>query len=157
MTTTTSTTNEIDSTGPGAGFTAEERAAMQDRAAEIKAAKRRGPKVGKADGEAELLAKIAAMNEQDRAMAERFHALLSAMPGDLTPQTYYGMPAYAKDGVVVCWFKPGGKFRMRYSTLGFSDRAALDDGDMWPSEFALLHWTDAVEARITELVQRSIA
>jgi uncharacterized protein YdhG (YjbR/CyaY superfamily) len=154
--TTTSSTNEIDTAGAGAGFTAEERAAMQDRAAEIKAAKRRGPKVGKADGEAELLAKIAAMNEQDRAMAERFHALLSTMPGDLTPQTYYGMPAYAKDGVVVCWFKPGGKFRMRYSTLGFSDKARLDDGDMWPSEFALLTWSDAVEARITELVQRAI-
>ena len=152
--TTTRTTDDIDAAGSGAGFTAEERAAMRDRAAEIKAAKR--PKAGKADGEAELLAKIAAMNDRDRVMAERFHALLSAMPGDLAPQTYYGMPAYAKDGVVVCWFKPGGKFRMRYSTLGFSDKAQLDDGDMWPSEYALLTWSDAVEARITELVQRAI-
>jgi uncharacterized protein YdhG (YjbR/CyaY superfamily) len=153
---TTQTRNEIDET-TSAGFTAEERAAMQDRAAELKAAKRRGPKADKADGEADLLAKVAAMEEPDRGMAERFHALLSAMPGDLTPQTYYGMPAYAKDGKVICWFKPGGKFRMRYSTLGFSDKATLDDGDMWPSEFALLHWTPAVEARITELVQRAIA
>ena len=150
----TTTTSSDDIDGSGAGFTAEERAAMRDRAAEIKAAKR--PKAEKADGEAELLAKIAAMNDRDRPMAERFHALLSAMPGGLTPQTYYGMPAYAKDGVVVCWFKPGGKFRMRYSTLGFSDKARLDDGDMWPSEYALLTWSDAVEARITELVQRAI-
>jgi uncharacterized protein YdhG (YjbR/CyaY superfamily) len=155
--TTTARTNDIDTAGSRDGFTAEERAAMHDRAVEIKAAKRRGPKAEKADGEADLLAKVAAMDEPDRAMAERFHALMSAMPGDLTPQTYYGMPAYAKDGKVVCWFKPGGKFRMRYSTLGFSDRAQLDDGDMWPSEFALLHWSDAVEARITDLVQRAIA
>jgi uncharacterized protein YdhG (YjbR/CyaY superfamily) len=155
--TTTETTNEIDSAGSSAGFTAEERAAMQDRAAELKAAKRRGSKADKADGEADLLAKIAAMDEPDRGMAERFHTLMSAMAGDLTPQTYYGMPAYAKDGKVICWFKPGGKFRMRYSTLGFSDKARLDDGEMWPSEFALLHWTDGVEARITDLVQRAIA
>jgi uncharacterized protein YdhG (YjbR/CyaY superfamily) len=155
--TTTTTRTENDTDDAGTGFTAEERAAMQDRAAELKAAKRRGSKPDKTDGEADLLAKIAAMEEPDRAMAERFHALLSAMAGDLTPQTYYGMPAYAKDGKVICWFKPGGKFRMRYSTLGFSDRAHLDEGDMWPSEFALLHWTDAVESRITDLVQRAIA
>jgi uncharacterized protein YdhG (YjbR/CyaY superfamily) len=155
--TTTRTTNEIDGAGSSAGFTAEERAAMQDRAAELKAAKRRGSKADKADGETELLAKLAAMEGPDREIGERFHALMSATAGDLTPQTYYGMPAYAKDGKVICWFKPGAKFRMRYSTLGFSDKARLDDGDMWPTEYALPTWSPAVEARIIELVQRAAA
>jgi uncharacterized protein YdhG (YjbR/CyaY superfamily) len=141
-------------TTPSAGFSAEERAAMHDRAAELTAA-RRGPKA-KADGEGDLLAKIAAMGDADRAMAEQVHALITATAPELTPQTWYGMPAYALDGKVVFFFKPGEKFKMRYSTLGFSDRARLDDGDMWPSEFALLRWSPDVEAQISALVRRAI-
>lgn len=139
-----------------AGFSAEERAAMQDRAAELKAAARRGTKANKADGERDLLAKIAAMDEPDRTMAEQVHALVTATAPELTPQTWYGMPAYAHDGKVLFFFKPGRKFKMRYSTLGFSDKAGLDDGDMWPSEFALLRWSPEVEARIAALVQQAI-
>src|SRR5438067_8936793 len=102
------------------GFTAEERAAMQERAAELKAAARRGTKASKADGESDLLAKIAAMDEPDRTMAQQVHALISETAPELSPQTWYGMPAYAKDGKVVCFFKPGQKYKMRYSTFGFS-------------------------------------
>lgn len=139
----------------GDGFSAEERAAMHDRAAELKAAKR-GSKGTREDGERELLAKVGAMSEPERGMAERLHALITATVPELSPQTYYGMPAYAKDGKVLFWFKPGQKFRMRYSTIGFSDRAKLDDGDMWPAEFALTRWSDEVEARVAELVQRAL-
>jgi uncharacterized protein YdhG (YjbR/CyaY superfamily) len=138
-----------------AGFSAEERAAMHDRATELKAAKR-GAKASREDGERELLAKVEAMVEPDRGMAERLHALITAAVPELSPQTYYGMPAYAKDGKVVLWFKPGQKFKMRYSTIGFSDRARLDDGDMWPSEFAVTRWSDEVAARVTELVRRAL-
>lgn len=146
------TTERADGAAPG--FSAEERAAMQARAAELRAAAKRGAK--SADAEADALAKIAAMDEPDRGMAERVHALVKQRFPQLTALTWYGMPAYAADGRTIFFFKPGGKFRMRYSTLGFSDRAALDDGDMWPSEFALLRWSDAVEARITELVRTAI-
>jgi uncharacterized protein YdhG (YjbR/CyaY superfamily) len=163
MTTSQSTKN----TGPTAsaedsgtvsdGFSAEERAAMKERAAELKAASRRGTKASKADGERDLLAKIDAMDEPDRTMAQQVHALIASIAPELTPQTWYGMPAYAQDGKVVFFFKPGQKYKMRYSTLGFSDKARLDDGDMWPSEFALVRWSADVEARITALVQRAIA
>ena len=117
------------------GFTAEERAAMKDRAQELKAA--RGPRAAKADGESDVLAKIAEMPEPDRVMAERLHAIIKASAPDLAPKTWYGMPAYAKDGNVVCFFQPAQKFKTRYATLGFSDKANLDDGEMWPTAFAL--------------------
>ena len=134
------------------GFSAEERAAMQDRAAELKAS-RRGSKASREDGERDLLAKIEAMDEPDRSLAQQVHALITATAPDLTPQTYYGMPAYAQNGKVLCFFKPGRKFKMRYSTIGFTDRAALDDGDLWPSEFAVLRWSDDVAARVAALVK----
>jgi uncharacterized protein YdhG (YjbR/CyaY superfamily) len=138
-----------------AGFSAEERAAMHDRAAELKAAKR-GGKPGREDGERALLEKVEAMAEPDRGMAERLHALITATAPELAPQTFYGMPAWAKDGKVVLWFKPGQKYKMRYSAIGFSDRAQLDDGDIWPSEFAVTRWSDEVAARVTELVRRAL-
>jgi uncharacterized protein YdhG (YjbR/CyaY superfamily) len=138
------------------GFSEEERAAMQDRAAELKAA-RRGGKPSREDGERELLGKIDAMDEPNRALAKQVHALISAVAPELAPQTFYGMPAYAKDGKVVCFFKPGLKYRMRYCTLGFTDKATLDDGDMWASEFAVLRWGDDVAARIEALVRAATA
>jgi uncharacterized protein YdhG (YjbR/CyaY superfamily) len=134
------------------GFTDEERAAMQERAQELNAA-RRGARSKQADGEGDVLAKIAEMDEQDRAMAERLHALVKAAAPELAPKTWYGMPAYAKDGKVVCFFQGAQKFKTRYATLGFSDTAKLDDGDMWPSAFALKAWTRAVEERVGELVK----
>jgi len=135
------------------GFTAEERSAMKERAEELKAEKRRGSK--KADGEANVLAKIAEMSEPDRAMATRLHALMKASAPDLSPQTWYGMPAYAKGGKVVCFFQSGQKFKTRYATLGFSDLAKLDDGSMWPTSFALTKLTADVEARIKALVKQA--
>lgn len=143
-----------DKTG---GFSAEERAAMQDRAAELKASSRRGSKASKEDGERDLLAKIEAMEEPDRSLAQQVHALIRETAPELAPQTYYGMPAYAKNGKVLCFFKPGQKFKMRYSTLGFTDRASLDDGDLWPSEFAVLRWSDEVAARVAALVRTAAA
>jgi uncharacterized protein YdhG (YjbR/CyaY superfamily) len=113
------------------GFTAEERAAMKERSKELKAAAR--AKNGKADGESDVLAKIAEMTEADRAIAERVHAIVKASAPDLSPRTWYGMPAYAKDGKVICFFKPAEKFKTRYATLGFSDKANLDEGAMWPT------------------------
>jgi uncharacterized protein YdhG (YjbR/CyaY superfamily) len=139
------------------GFSAEERAAMQERAAELKATARRGARASKADGEHDLLAKIAEMAEQDRVLAERFHALITAVAPAVTPQTWYGMPAYAKDGKVVCFFKPGLKFKMRYSTIGFSDKANLDDGAIWPTEFAVHAWNADVEERLTALVTKAVS
>jgi uncharacterized protein YdhG (YjbR/CyaY superfamily) len=133
------------------GFTPEERAAMKARAQELKAA------AAKADGEAEVLAKIAEMSDSDRAMAERIHAIIKATAPDLTPRTYYGMPAYAKDGNVVCFFKNAQKFNTRYATLGFSDKANLDEGTMWPTEFALMKLTAADEARIGALVKQAVS
>ncbi|GAB4557431.1 MAG: DUF1801 domain-containing protein [Anaerolineae bacterium] len=137
------------------GFTDEERAAMQERARELKAEKR--TKKGKADGESEVLAKIAEMPEPDRAMAERIHAIVKANAPDLVPRTWYGMPAYARDGKVVCFFQSAGKFKTRYATLGFTDAANLDEGDMWPVTFALKRLTPAVEDQIAALVKKAVS
>ena len=130
------------------GFTDEERAAMKERAKEVKSAR-----AGEDDGETEVLAKVAEMPDADRVMAERIHALIRESVPGLTPRTWYGMPAYAKDGNVVCFFQPAQKFKSRYATLGFSDKANLDEGAMWPTSFALKELTAAVEARIAELVK----
>jgi hypothetical protein len=137
------------------GFTVEERAAMKERAQEQKAAARRGPRAGKADGESDVLAKIAEMPEPDRVMAERLHAIIIAVAPDLSPKTWYGMPAYARDGNVVCFFQSAQKFNSRYATLGFSDKASLDEGSMWPTAFALTELTAADEARIGALVRKA--
>ena len=134
------------------GFTNEERAAMRERAQELKAASRRG---GKADGESDVVAKIAEMPKSDRVMAERLHALIKASAPALSPRTWYGMPAYAKDGKVVCFFQGGHKFKTRYATLGFSDKANLDKGAMWPTAFALKELTAAEEAKIRTLVKKA--
>ncbi len=139
------------------GFTAEERAAMRERAQELKAAARRGPRAGKADGESDVLAKIAAMQGPDRAMAERLHAIIKASAPALSPRTWYGMPAYAKDGKVVCFFQSAQKFKTRYATLGFSDKANLDEGAMWPTAFALTELTAADEERIAALVKNAVS
>ena len=133
------------------GFTAEERAAMKERSRELKA---RGKK---ADGESDVLAKIAEMQEPDRVMAERLHALIKASTPELSPRTWYGMPAYAQDDKVLCYFKPAEKFKTRYATLGFSDKANLDEGAMWPVEFALTAWTGTEEKRIGELVKKAMS
>jgi uncharacterized protein YdhG (YjbR/CyaY superfamily) len=133
-------------------FTKEERAAMRERAQEQRTAARRG---GKADGESDLLAKIAEMPEPDRGMAERVHALVKDNAPDLSPRTWYGMPAYSKDGDVVCFFQGADKFKARYSTLGFSDKANLDGGAMWPTAFALSRLTPAEEKKIVALLKRA--
>ena len=133
-------------------FTDEEQAAMRERAREMKPA--RG---GKADGESDLLAKIAEMPAPDRAIAERLHAMIKASAPELAPKTWYGMPAYAKDGDVVCFFQSGQKFKTRYATFGFSDKASLDDGEMWPTAFALKKLTAADEARILALVKKAVS
>jgi uncharacterized protein YdhG (YjbR/CyaY superfamily) len=139
------------------GFTDEERAAMRERARELKAAARRGPPAGKADGESDVLAKIAEMPEADRAMAERLHAIIKASAPALSPRTWYGMPAYAKDGNVVCFFQSAQKFKTRYATFGFSDKANLDEGTMWPTSFALKELTAAEEKRIGALVKKAVS
>jgi uncharacterized protein YdhG (YjbR/CyaY superfamily) len=139
------------------GFTAEERAAMRERAQELKVAGRRGARAAKADGESDVLAKIAEMPQADRAMAERIHALVKASAPALSPRTWYGMPAYAKDGKVVCFFQSAHKFKSRYATLGFSDSANLDKGGMWPTSFALKELTAAEEAKIGALVKRAVS
>jgi len=136
------------------GFTDEERAAMKERAQELKAEARRGPRAPKADGESAVLAKIAEMPEPDRAMAERLHAIIEASAPDLSPRTWYGMPAYAKDGKVVCYFTAASKFKERYATLGFNAAANLDEGNMWPTSFALKE-LGAEEARISALVKKA--
>jgi uncharacterized protein YdhG (YjbR/CyaY superfamily) len=133
------------------GFTAEERAAMRERSRELKAAAR-----GQA-GESDVLAKIAEMQGSDRNMAERIHAIVKASAPDLSARTYYGMPAYAKDDKVVCFFKSAQKFKTRYATLGFSDKANLDEGNMWPTDFALKELTAAEEARIGALVKQAVS
>ncbi len=138
------------------GFTDAERAAMRERAQELKAAARRGPRAGKADGESDVLAKIAEMPEPDRAMAKRLHALIKAGAPALSPRTWYGMPAYAKDGKVVCFFQSAQKFKTRYATLGFSDKATLDEGAMWPTAFALKRLTAAEEKKIGALVKKAV-
>jgi len=137
------------------GFTAEERAAMKERARELKAEAR--AKKGKADGESDLLAKIAEMPEPDRSMATRIHAIIKASAPDLAPKTWYGMPAYARDGKVVCFFQSAHKFNARYATFGFNDTAHLDDGAMWPTSFALKELTAAEEARISALVKKAVS
>jgi uncharacterized protein YdhG (YjbR/CyaY superfamily) len=124
---------------------------------ELKAAARRGPGAAKADGESDVLAKIAEMPEPDRAMAERLHALIKASAPALSPRTWYGMPAYAKDGKVVCYFQSAHKFKSRYATFGFSDKAKLDEGAMWPTSFALKELTAAEEARIGALVKKAVS
>jgi uncharacterized protein YdhG (YjbR/CyaY superfamily) len=129
------------------GFTAEERAAMRERVRELKS--------GKGDGESDVLAKIAEMPDADRDMAERLHALIKAAAPDLAPRTWYGMPAYSKDGKVVCFFRPAGKFKDRYSTFGFNDAAKLDQGAMWPTAFALTELTAAGEKKISALVKKA--
>src|SRR5437870_957153 len=139
------------------GFTDEERAAMRERAQELKAAARRGPRAGKADGESDVLAKIAEMPEPDRVMAERPHAIIKASAPALSPRTWYGMPAYAKDGNVVCFFQSAQKFKTRYATFGFSDKANLDEGALWPTAFALKELTAADEARIGALVKKAVS
>jgi uncharacterized protein YdhG (YjbR/CyaY superfamily) len=139
------------------GFTDEERAAMGERAQELKAAARRGPRADKADGESDVIAKIAAMPEPDRTMAERLHAIIKASAPALAPRTWYGMPAYAKGGNVVCFFQSAQKFKTRYATFGFSDKANLDEGDMWPTAFALTELTAAEVARIIALVKRAVS
>jgi len=144
--TTGSTTNKTND-----GFTAEERAAMKERAQELKAGRR-----GKADGEGDVLAKIAEMPEPDRVMAERIHAIVKATAPALSPRTWYGMPAYARDGKVVCFFQSAHKFNARYATLGFSDTASLDEGTMWPTSFALKELAGADEAKIAELVKKAV-
>lgn len=132
------------------GFSAAEKAAMKERVREAKAA------AANADGEAEVRAKIAGMAAADRAMAERIHATMRSEFPDLAPRTYYGMPAYARDGKVVCWFKDAGKFKSRYASFEFADVAALDDGEMWPVAFAVARLTDDAVARIVALVKRAV-
>jgi uncharacterized protein YdhG (YjbR/CyaY superfamily) len=139
------------------GFTDEERAAMKERAQELKAAARRGPRGKKADEESAVLAKIAEMPEPDRAMGERLHAVIKASAPALSPKLWYGMPAYAKDGKVVCFFQCADKFKARYATFGFNDTANLDEGAMWPTAFALTELTAADEARIGALVKKAVS
>jgi uncharacterized protein YdhG (YjbR/CyaY superfamily) len=136
------------------GFTDEERGAMKERARELKATSRRGDQ---ADGERDVLAKIAEMPASDRAMGERLHAIIKASAPALSPRLYYGMPAYAKDGKVVCFFQPAQKFKTRYATFGFNDTANLDDGNMWPTSFALTKLTAADEKRIGALVKKAVS
>jgi uncharacterized protein YdhG (YjbR/CyaY superfamily) len=138
------------------GFTDEERAAMRERAQELRAAKRRGRRAGKADGESDVLAKIAEMPKPDRAMAERLHALIKVSAPALSPRTWYGMPAYAKDGKVVCFFQSAQKFKTRYATFGFSDEAGLDKDAMWPVAFALKELTATEEKKIGALVKKAV-
>ena len=132
------------------GFSAEEKAAMRERVRELKA------EVAKADGETEVLAAIAKMKEPDRAMAKKIHALIKAAAPGLAPKTWYGMPAYTKDGNVICFFQNAGKFKARYQTLGFADKANLDDGAMWPTNYALIKLTATEEAKITALVKKAV-
>src|SRR5437764_13870454 len=137
------------------GLTDEERAAMKERVKELKAEARRGTRASKADGESDLLAKIAEMSGPDRAMAERLHAIVKASAPVLSPRTWYGMPAYAKDGKVVCFFQAAHRFKARYAMFGFSDKAKLDDGTVWPVAFALMEMTGADEARIGALLKQA--
>jgi uncharacterized protein YdhG (YjbR/CyaY superfamily) len=137
------------------GFTDEERAAMKERAQELKTTARRGSRAAKEDGESAVLAKIAEMPEPDRVLAERLHVIIKASVPELSPTTWYGMPAYAKDGKVVCFFQNASKFKARYATLGFSDKANLDEGTMWPTSFAVTELTAADEARIASLVKKA--
>jgi uncharacterized protein YdhG (YjbR/CyaY superfamily) len=149
----TSAKGNAQADGGSDGFTAEERSAMNERAKETKAA-RSGKKI---DGTAAVLEKIAAMADADRALAERLHEIITAAAPELTPRTWYGMPAYARDGKVVCFFQDAAKFKARYATLGFQDAAHLDDGAMWPTSFALIELTPAVEKQIVALVKTAVS
>ncbi|MBA2299975.1 MAG: DUF1801 domain-containing protein [Chloroflexi bacterium] len=137
------------------GFSPEERSAMKERAKELKAEARANK--DKAAGESEVLAKVAEMPDSDRVLAERIHAVVQASAPDLSPKTWYGMPAYAKDGKIVCFFTPADKFKSRYATFGFNDAAKLDEGTMWPTSFALTRLTAADEARIGALVKKAVS
>ncbi len=139
------------------GFTDEERVAMKERVQELKTSTRRGPRADKADGESAVLAKIAGMRKPDRAMGKRLHAIIKASAPALSPRLWYGMPAYAKDGKVVCFFQSAQKFDTRYATLGFSDTANLDEGALWPVAFALKDLTATEEARISALVKKAVS
>jgi len=153
-TATTTTQKRANRTGANdtasKGFSAEEKAAARERVRELKA------EAAKADGKTELLAAIARMQEPDRAIAKKVHALITAAAPTLTPKTWYGMPAYAKDGNVICYFQNAGKFKVRYQTLGFSDKAKIDDGAMWPIQYALSELTATEEAKITALVKKAV-
>jgi uncharacterized protein YdhG (YjbR/CyaY superfamily) len=142
---------------PSEGLSKEELAALKETIRERKAAARRGPGAGKADGDSDVLAKIAEMPESDRVMAERIHAVVKASAPALSPRTWYGMPAYARDGKVVCFFTSADKFKSRYATFGFNDSANLDEGAMWPTSFALKKLTAAEEARIAALVKKAVS
>jgi hypothetical protein len=155
--TTTDTRNPGRSGRTHQGFTADERAAMKDHAQELQKAARRGTRATKADGEADALAKIAEMPARDRDLATRLHALITSIDPDLETRTWYGMPAYAKNGNTICFFQSAHKFKSRYATLGFSDKAALDDGDLWPVYYALNELTAATETQITKLIQRALS
>jgi uncharacterized protein YdhG (YjbR/CyaY superfamily) len=137
------------------GFTAEERAAMKERARELKAEERAGK--DRAAGEKAVLAKIAEMPKPDRALAERFHSIVTSGAPELVPKTWYGMPAYARDGKVVCFFQSADKFKSRYATVGFSDTAKLDEGAMWPTSFALTELTAADEKKLAALVKKAVS
>jgi uncharacterized protein YdhG (YjbR/CyaY superfamily) len=139
------------------GFTDEERAAMKERAQELKAAARRGSRADKADGESAVLAKIAEMSEPERSMGKRLHAIIKASAPALEPRLWYGMPAYAKDGKVLCFFQSAQKFKTRYATFGFSDKANLDEGALWPTAFALKELTATAEAKIVALVKKAVS
>src|SRR5204862_7189571 len=141
----------------GKGFRDEERAATKERAQELKAEARRGPRAKEADAESDVLAKIAEMPKPDRAMAERLHAIIKAGAPALSPKTWYGMPAYAKEGKVVCFFQSAQKFKTRYATFGFSDKANLDEGALWPVAFALKELTATEEARIVALLEKAVS
>ena len=147
---------QIKANKKSTGFTDDERAAMKERVQELKTSAGRGPRADKTDGESAVLAKIAEMREPDRAMGKRLHAIIKASAPALSPRTWYGMPAYAKDGEVVCFFQPAQKFKTRYATLGFSDAANLDEGAMWPVVFALKALSSAEEARIGALVKKAV-
>ncbi|MGW7104288.1 iron chaperone [Streptomyces sp. NPDC054883] len=136
-------------------FTTEERDAMKDRARELKASARRSPRTAKADGESDVRAKIEEMADADRVLAERVHDIIRSTAPELSPKLWYGMPAYAREGKVVCFFQSAQKFKTRYATLGFSDQAHLDEGAMWPTAYALTEFTAAVEARIAELIAKA--
>ena len=139
------------------GFTDEERAAMKERGQELKKAARRSPRADEADGDGTVLAKIAEMPDPDRTMGKRLHAIIKASAPALSPRLWYGMPAYAKDGKVVCFFRDAGKFKERYAMLGFNDSARLDDGSMWPVAYALTKLSKADEAKIAKLVKQAVS
>ena len=158
MTSTRITSDQTGGRQSDKTFSAEERAAMQERAAEAKTAARRGREQEKAaDDERDVTAKIAAMSQPDRALAERVHAIVTAASPELLPKTWYGMPAYARNGKIVCFFQPAEKFKTRYATLGFSDEARLDDGTLWPVTYALTSATDSEADAITALVLRAVS